>query len=76
MLRNQWKYNRNLYKEYGIYSKLTDNRDLIPNVTTNNISCPLSDFVPQILSYKEGTKQTEELEKSLPKVTAEKVIKI
>lgn len=53
-------YTIDAYKEYGIYSKLSDNRDLIPNVTTNNISCPLSDFVPQILSYKEGTKQTEE----------------
>jgi hypothetical protein len=53
-------YNIDAYKNYGVYSDLIDNRDLIPKVESNNISCPIREFVPQILSYKEGTKQTEE----------------
>lgn len=53
-------YTIDAYQNYGIYSSLTDNRDLIPTITENNISCPVNDFIPQILSYKEGTKQAEE----------------
>lgn len=53
-------YTIEAYKNYGIYTSLTDNRDLIPTITETNITCPIENFIPQILSYKEGTKNTDE----------------
>ena len=53
-------YSIEAYKDYGIYNSLSDNRDLIPLITETNIKCPINGFIPRILSYKEGTKDTEE----------------
>ena len=53
-------YCKEAYSSLGIYSLIKNNKDLIPIITERNIFCPNDNFVPQILSFREDSKETED----------------
>lgn len=53
-------YCKDGYINTQYYNNITNNNDLIPVIDGKNISCPLSGFIPRILSYQDGIEQKDE----------------
>ena len=53
-------YCKEAYINTSYYSSIVNNNDLIPVIDGKTVRCPLSGFIPRLLSYQDGVEQKDE----------------